>query len=334
MSFEEAYKNYLIYASRRHKKQSFDTLTYKFNLRILPFFKNYNLKDITSSDILNWQNYISTFNFSNNYNSSLYYILCSFFEYCSIFYNFDKIIIMKVGNFRKKYEENKKDFYNLKEFNLFIKNLDNNIYKQFFNLMFFTGTRPGEAMALKFSDLRDDYLYITKTISEHGNREIDTPKTNSSIRKIKIDKVLKNDLLSLKKYYDHVYNKSNFDYFIFGGMKPLAPTTINRYKFKACEKANLRSITLHQFRHSHATLLLHNGIIVNEISRRLGHSNPSITLNIYTHTDLSQEKRVSTTLNSLRFNLFDTFKYKFNQFIYIITCFLARYNHNGADEGN
>ena len=334
MSFEEAYKEYLNYGSRRHKKQSFDTMKYKFKLRILPFFKNFNIEEITCNDILEWQNYISTFNFSNNYNSSLYYVLCSFFEYCSIFYDFDKSIVTKVGNFRKKYEDSKKDFYNLKEYKLFIKNLDNNIYKQFFNLMFFTGTRPGEAMALKFSDLQGNYIYITKTISEHGNREIDTPKTTSSIRKIRIDKLLKKDLLSLKKHYDKLYNKSNFDYFIFGGIKPLAPTTINRYKIKACHKANLRSITLHQFRHSHATLLLHNGIIINEISRRLGHSNPSITLNIYTHTDLTQEKRVSTTLNSLRFNLFDTIKYKFKQFIYIITRNFARYNQNGADEGS
>lgn len=319
MSFEEAYKSYLNYASKRRKKQSFDTISYKFKLRILPFFKNYNLEDITSEDILSWQNYISTFNFSNNYNSSLYYILSAFFEYCSVFYSFDKSIISKVGNFRRKYEENKKDFYNLKEFNLFIKNLDNNIYRQFFNLMFFTGTRPGEAMALRFSDLQGDYIFINKTISEHGCREVDLPKTFSSIRKVKIDRILKNDLLSLKKYYEKVFNKSDYDYFIFGGIKPLAPTTINRYKINACKKANLRPITLHQFRHSHATLLLQNGIIINEISRRLGHSNPSITLNVYTHTDLSQEKRVSTTLNSLRFNLFNTISYKFKQFIFIIT---------------
>lgn len=319
MGFEEAYKNYLIYASKQHKKQSFDILKYKFELRVLPFFKKYNIEDIKSNDILSWEDYISAFNFSNNYNSSLYYILSGFFEYCSLFYGFDKTIISKVGNFKKKYEENKKDFYNLKEFNLFIKNLNDSVYKQFFNLMFFTGTRPGEAMALKFSDIKDDYVFISKTMSEHGKREIDTPKTISSIRKIRIDKVLKNDLLSLKKYYEKVYNKSDFDYFVFGGIKPLSPSTINRRKIDACKKANLRSITLHQFRHSHATLLLHNGIIINEISRRLGHSNPSITLNIYTHTDLSQEKRVSATLNSLRFNLFNTLKYKFKQFISIIT---------------
>jgi len=89
------------------------------------------------------------------------------------------------------------------------------------------------------------YELLNKDNSGHGNREINTPKTRSSVRKIKIDKVLKNDLLSLKKYYEKVYNKSNLDYFVFGGIKPLSPTTINRYKIKACEKVNIRPITLH-----------------------------------------------------------------------------------------
>lgn len=320
MSFEKAYEEWKIYASKRHKKQSFDTKIYKFNLRILPFFKNYNIEDITSNIILDWQNYILTFDFSNNYNSSLYYVLSSFFEFCSLYYGFDKTIFTRVGNFRKKFEEDKHDFYSLSEFNIFIKCVDNEVYKQFFNFMFFTGTRPGEAMALKFSDLEDDYVFITKTMSEHGKREIDLPKSHSSVRKIKIDRVLKNDLLRLEKHYIEVYNKSDYDYFVFGGVKPLAPTTINRYKIKACQKVNLRPITLHQFRHSHATLLLHNGIVINEISRRLGHSTPSITLDIYTHTDLSQEKRVCDTLNSLRFNLIGSLNY-------IITRVFTWYNH-------
>ena len=43
--------------------------------------------------------------------------------------------------------------------------------------------------------------------------------------------------------------------------------------------------------------------MINEISRRLGHSDVSITLNTYIHTDLKQEKRVNRTLNFLRLKL-------------------------------
>lgn len=166
--------------------------------------------------------------------------------------------------------------------------------------MFFCGTRPGEAMALQFKDLQGDYITINKTITSHNGREFDYPKTISSIRKIKIDKVLKKDLLALK----NIYANCNSDYFIFGGLKPLSPTTINRYKKRACNNANIRPITLHQFRHSHATLLVNKGILINEVSRRLGHSNVSTTLNVYVHSNLLQEKRVQNTLNRLRFKFF------------------------------
>ena len=91
-----------------------------------------------------------------------------------------------------------------------------------------------------------------------------------------------------------------YDYYIFGGIKPLATTTINRYKEKACKLAKIRKIKLHEFRHSHATLLLYKGIIIHEISKRLGHSDIAITLNTYTHTNNLQEKRVTRTLNFLR----------------------------------
>ena len=91
-----------------------------------------------------------------------------------------------------------------------------------------------------------------------------------------------------------------FDYFIFGGSKPLAPTTINRYKIKACKKSNLIPIKLHEFRHSHATMLVEKKLMIKEVSRRLGHSNTNITLNTYTHTNKMQEKKVIKTLNFLR----------------------------------
>lgn len=315
--FLDVYYDYLLYAKKNLKNQSFATMKYKIDSHILPYFKNKYLEDITSNDILQWEDYILSFNFSNNQNRSLYYALSGFFEYCKIFYHFDKTIISNIGCFKKKYEKKKYDFYNIKEFNKFIKGFDNEIYKQFFNLLFFTGVRPGEAIALQFSDLKNGYINISKTMNEHGKREISTPKTVSSIRKIKIDKKLEKDLLDLKKIYIKKYPINN-DLFIFGGKKPLSPTTINRYKQKACDKTGIRAITLHQFRHSHATLLLDKGIMINEVSRRLGHSKTSTTLDIYSHTDLTQEKRVLDTLNSIRLNCFATMKYK-------IECILKRY---------
>lgn len=318
MSFLEAYEEFKIYASKRHKKQGFVTLASDFKSKIVPYFSNYNIEDITSKDIVGWQNYIYDLNLKNSYMSKLYIEFSGFMKYCCDFHNLKSNPVKDVGNFKKKFEEKKFDFYTLDEFKLFIKFVDNNIYKQFFNLMFFTGTRPGEAMALKFSDLNNGYISITKNLTTKGGRNLDTPKNQSSIRNIKIDNVLNRDLLKLKKYYCDLYNDCEYDYFVFGGKKPLAPTTINRYKKNACFKANLRVITLHQFRHSHATLLLQNGMYINEVSRRLGHSKTSTTLDIYTHTDLKQEKRVYNTLNTMRFNFFVTLANVFKNLISIL----------------
>lgn len=297
MSFVDAYENFKIYAEKRHKKQGFVTLVSNFDSQIVPYFKDYNIEDISKKDIVDWQNKIYDLNFKNSYNSKLYIEFSTFMKFCCNFYGLNSNPVSEVGNFNKRYEEKKIDFYTLEEFNIFIKGFDNIIYKQFFTFMFFTGCRPGEAFAVKFSDLHNGYISINKNLTTKGGRTLDTPKNQSSIREIKLDKVLYRDLLDLKKLYD-----TEEDCFIFGGLKPLAPTSVNRYKKMACSKMGIRPITLHQFRHSHATLLLQSGMLINEVSRRLGHSKVSTTLDVYTHTDLTQEKRVVNTLNHMRFS--------------------------------
>ena len=315
--FLDVYDDYMLYARKKQKNQSFTTMKYKFDLHVLPYFKDMFLENITSKIILEWEEHILTFNFSNNQNRNLYYILSGFFEYCSVFLGFDKKIISNVGCFKRKYEDKKADYYTLDDFYQFISGFtkEDYIFKQFFTLMFFTGLRPGEAMALKFKDLSNGYINVSKTIESHGKRDITTPKTYSSNRQVKIDRKLEKDLLKLRKVYENKGIPFNSDLFLFGAMKPLSASTINRRKEKACERACIRSITLHQFRHSHATMLHNLGIPITEISRRLGHSKVSTTLDVYSHTDLTQEKRVFDTLNSIRFNCFTTMKYKFKSIL-------------------
>lgn len=300
MNFETAYTEYLNYIEYRQKNQSKRTLKERFDKKIIPFFKNYDIYNIKESDYLKWQNEIEIYNYSNNYKSNLHYLMTNFFDFLIKYYEVKKNIPRIVGNFKLKNEIKQYNIYTSNEFKKFIKYVDNEIYKQFFNLMFYTGTRPGEAMALKFSDLNHSILSINKTIDEHGKREINTPKTVTSIRDIEIDRKLNRDLLKLKRYYINKYDDKNYNYFIFGGTKPLSPTTINRYKLKACEKANLKPIKLHEFRHSHATFLVERKLMIKEVSRRLGHSNTNITLNTYTHAEKRHEKKVIKTLNFIR----------------------------------
>lgn len=83
------------------------------------------------------------------------------------------------------------------------------------------------------------------------------------------------------------YDNFNNDFFVFGGIKPLSTTTIDRHKKKACEKANMKEISQHEFRHSYATRMIHKGIPIDYASRSMGHSKV-MTCDVYLH----QEKRI------------------------------------------
>ena len=318
MSFEKAYEEFLNYAKKQRKKESFNTLQSVFKSRILPYFSDMRLDDISKKDVLNWTKEIEEKHFSNNYNKNCYYAFYNFLEYSVENFGFPKNYLFEIGKFKRNYETKKHDFYTYKEYKRFIKGFqsDEFVYKSFFEFMFFCGTRPGETFALQFKDFYGKYVSINKTLTSHNGREFDYPKTYSSFRKIYIDKKLRRTILELKKNY----GSCNDDYFIFGGVKPLAPTTINRYKKKACNRVDIRPIKLHEFRHSHASLLVYLGISIEEVAKRLGHANKSTTLNVYVHDNFEQEKRVIKTLNSLRFNFFNTLQSVFDKIhLYIKT---------------
>ena len=308
LKFIDAYKSYENYIELRLKAQSKRAIKNRFKVQILPYWENYDIYSAKEIDYLNWQLTIEQKNYSYKYKQALHIAMVTFFNFCKKFYELEKNIASNVGNFKRKNEELKiYNHWNYEDFKKFIKNVDNLQYKRYFECLYFTGVRPGEGMALRFSNLENNILKIRETIDGRNDkttktRLIGSVKNLSSNRDIEIDKQLNNDLLELKKLYIKKYGDKNYDYFIFGGIKPLAPTTINRHKSKACEKANLKPIRLHDFRHSHATLLVENNMNIKEISRRLGHSNVQTTLNIYVHADKSQEKRVINTLNSLRLN--------------------------------
>jgi integrase len=71
--------------------------------------------------------------------------------------------------------------------------------------------------------------------------------------------------------------------FIFGGASPYRSTTIARYKNSYCKLAGVKEIRIHDFRHSHASLLISNGADPTIVAQRLGHTGVEMTLNIYSH---------------------------------------------------
>lgn len=310
MLFIDAYEEWKEYSRNRYKKQGFYNLVYDFNYRVYPYFKDFDIFDISKKDILRWQDTILSFNYSNNYNKRLNYVFNSFLDYCVMYYDLPCNLLRQVGSFKLKHEKKKEDYYTYKEFNQFIKGVHNDVYRLFFTFMFYTGARPSEAMALKFSNIKNNYVYFEYNLQRKGKRELDTLKTTSLENFVVLCRRLKKELLKLEKSYILKYGNANYDYFVFGGLKPLAPTSIDRYKLKVCKEQNIRPITQHQFRHSYATNLISQGIPLNVVSRMLRHSDVVTTTKYYIHHDLQQEKRVLRTLNK-SYNWFNNLVYDF-----------------------
>lgn len=303
LTFLELWEEYDDYLKIKLKKQSYRKEKNNYKNHILPYFKDYLVKEINSKIYLEWMNTIEEKEYTFSFKSSLHTCMVSILNYAVKFYELKTNIASRIGNFNKKKHRPKNiDFWTIEEYEKFISNVNKDLEKLLFNVLYFTGIRIGECLALTWNDFKDGYLDINKTISkekENNQYIINSPKTLHSIRKIKLDSQLENEL---KKLYKSEKKSEDFkeSWYIFGGTTPLSQTTISRHKNNYCEKANVKKIRLHDFRHSHATLLLSNGVPITVISQRLGHSDIAMTLNTYSHLILKDEDKAIDIIDLIK----------------------------------
>ncbi|MGN0148785.1 MAG: tyrosine-type recombinase/integrase [Clostridia bacterium] len=84
-----------------------------------------------------------------------------------------------------------------------------------------------------------------------------------------------------------------------GGIQCIRDTSVENRNKSYAEKAGLKKIRIHDFRHSHASYLANNGINIQEIARRLGHSKVDITWNTYSHLYPKEEDRAVAVLENI-----------------------------------
>ena len=90
---------------------------------------------------------------------------------------------------------------------------------------------------------------------------------------------------------------------MFGRDKPVSRTQITRVKDKAVDLSCVKPITIHQFRHSHASILINGGMNIVAVSRRLGHSDVEMTLKVYTHLFKNKDTEIIDFLEKSSPNL-------------------------------
>lgn len=171
----------------------------------------------------------------------------------------------------------------------------------FFNIAFYTGMRKGEINALTWNNVQDNVIKVRQSITVHhdGSHTIGDPKTPSSVRDIIIPEPL-SIILEEHKARQMTDPRFTDDYFVCGGISALRNDTLLDRNVTYHTAANLKHIRIHDFRHSHATVLINNGINIMEICRRLGHRDIKITLERYSHLYPQEEQKALSILNEIK----------------------------------
>lgn len=141
-----------------------------------------------------------------------------------------------------------------------------------------SGCRMGEILALTPQDLDGDAIKINKSLVEvKGVAKLQPPKTRAGYRRIPLPKNIMAEL------YQAAYALESGEIIKNANGKPCLSTNIDKSWKRILNKAGIPYRKFHCLRHTHASMLLAAGVPILEVSKRLGHSRPSHTLNLYGH---------------------------------------------------
>ncbi|MCW6682030.1 site-specific integrase [Aerococcaceae bacterium NML160702] len=273
---------------------------YMLRTKITPFFGHHSILDIDAKLVRKWQNWILQSKtvqgepLSQTYLKTINNQLSAVLNFAVKFYGLKSNPVHKTGSIGKK-QTDKINFWTLDEFNRFIPHvIDKPQNELCFNLLFYSGMRVGEMLALTLNDF--DYSAMTVTISKSftrlkGKDIITEPKTEKSKRTItlpeQIFKLLDDYVSKLVCYTPHQR--------LFTYSKRYYRIEIQR----GCKLSGVKVIRVHDLRHSHASLLIELGFSALLISERLGHEDIQTTLNTYSHLYPSKAEEVSKKLKEV-----------------------------------
>ena len=184
--------------------------------------------------------------------------------------------------------------WNAHEIERFLEKAKSTPYYALFHLNLFSGLRRSEILGLKWADM--DFMFGQLSVNralhqlKDGRYVFRAPKTAKGKRKVSLTplslEVMQEYYKEQKQLHDTLEIPFPDDRLVFCHIedgKPLRPNTITRAWTSIGEKAGLKHIRLHDCRHSHASLLLKQGVHPKIVSERLGHSSVQITLDTYSH---------------------------------------------------
>ena len=293
MKFENFWKMYYADMETRLREHTMRTKKYIVELKILPYFGNKRVNDITAADIRQWQNELIKMGYSPTYLKTINNQLSAIFNYAIRYYDLKSNPCAKAGSMGKSKAE-EMDFWTGEEFRRFIDSVMNKrLSYMAFMTLYWTGMRLGELLALnpKDVDLEKRTISITKSYQRLGKKDVITPpKTPKSKRVITIPEFLAADI---KDYMDSLYDLQEND-----RLFPITKYYLEHEMQRGIKESGVKRIRVHDLRHSHASMLIELGFSPLEIANRLGHEKVETTLNTYAHLYPNKQTKLAERLDS------------------------------------
>lgn len=269
---------------------------YMLKTKILPTFAGKRVNDITAKEIRLWQNQLLAAEpaFTPTYLKCINNQLSAVFNFGRKYYGLHTNPVANAGTFGRKRAETMQ-FWTREEFKSFSEAIkDNNESHIAFLLLFWTGMRSGELLALQASDilLKEHSIRINKNYARLNGEDLILPtKTPKSNRVVTIPQWLCDILAKFIRDSGRANSK--------GRLFTLNKYYLNREIQRGCLLTGLKKIRVHDLRHSHASMLIELGFPPLLIAERLGHENVQTTLETYSHLYPNKHKEVADRLQDI-----------------------------------
>lgn len=277
MHFEQLISLFLKDKHERIRQNTYNGYVFIIDTLILPYFKDMKICDIQAMHIRRWQNEMLGRSYSQMYLKRMATLMSNIFNYACQYYGLQTNPCRTAGSIGK-WKSKGIGFWTIDEFTSFISSVPQSETYIAFQVLYWTGMRIGEMLALTPADVdfEEKTISITKSLQRIKRKDVITPpKTPKSERVIFIH----DELAYLLRNHLHEIPHLKPDARIF----PFTTSRLYGAMKSGCELSGVKKIKLHDLRHSHASLLIELNFAPLLIAERLGHENVSTTLNIYSH---------------------------------------------------
>ena len=286
------------YQEHKVKSSTINIYDRIYKCHIEPYFSSYFVLSLNSEDLFTWKKQIVSKGFNQRYTNMVIGLMRSLIDLAlkkEII--FDNNLLNELESVKiQRIENNERAVWSFDEINKFLSTFVKTESKEYTYWLYFyaysnSGMRPNEFRALQVKDIQDDYLVVNKTINSKDNKKdiFLTPKNVNSNRKV----LMPHNIIELLREHTKGYKPNDF---IFGKDRAFRETNLKRELIKHYEAAELHPIVMYGFRHSHATNLIKSGVPIKVVSKRLGHSNASTTMNVYWHLFSDDENQILDVL--------------------------------------